>query len=136
MLKCKIILDDKFVYKGENEQQTGHCLQGLPGIIGQLRSLQEFVSSVETLPISTLLQVSSNEKTTSGNTEKHNIKTKETLNKRTCFIFISIIVKFKNILTVNNKTATNSMHIVFFNKMIATTLKQSQAPFLQIAKLS
>ena len=91
------------MYKGENEQQTGHCWQGSPGVIGQLRSLQGFVPSAETLPISTLLQVSSNEKTISGKTEKHNIKTMQALNKRTCFIFISIIVKFKNILTVNNK---------------------------------
>lgn len=81
------------MYKGENEQQTGHCWQGAPGIIGQLRSLQEFVPSVETLPISTLLQVSSTEKTTSGNTEKHKIKTRQTLNKRTCLLFITAFYK-------------------------------------------
>lgn len=79
-------------------QQTGHCWQGSPGIIGQLCSLQEFAPSDESESIATLLQVFVNEKTTSGKIVKHNIKTKYALNKRTRFIFITIINKFKNLL--------------------------------------
>ncbi len=72
-------------------QQTGHCWQGSPGTIGQFCSLQEFASSDESESIATLLQVFVNEKATSGNTEKHNIKTKHALNKRTRFNFISLV---------------------------------------------
>ncbi len=83
--------------KGEKVQQTGHCWQGSPGIVGQLCSLQELAPSDESESISTLLQVFVNEKATSGNTEKHNIRTKHALNKRTRFNFIPMIVKLKEI---------------------------------------
>jgi hypothetical protein len=75
-------------------------LQGSFGRYGQFVSLHVFVSSKCKEFISTLSKVPSNEKTTSGRIEKHNIKIKHALNKRTRFNFISIMIKFKNILTV------------------------------------
>lgn len=60
------------------------------GRIGQWCSLQELVPSEEAEPISTLLQVSSNEKTNSGKIEKDNISIKQILNTRIRFDFVSI----------------------------------------------
>ena len=86
--------------RGEKVQQTGQCWQGRFGTTGQFCPLQGSVPSLEAEQISTLLKVFSNEKTTSGNTEKHNINIKKTFSKRIRCNFMTMITKLRDISTL------------------------------------
>jgi hypothetical protein len=87
--------------------------------------LQEFVSSEETEFICTLLLVSSCEKTTSGNIERHNTKTRQAFNKRTRFIFMTVIKKFRNISAqTTSMTVKNANYVPQCLKKVKRIIKQ------------
>jgi hypothetical protein len=71
-------------------QQTAQWWKGSSGRTGQLCSSQEFVPSEEVKSISTLSEISSCEKTTSGRTEKDKTNIKQTFNMRILLNLISI----------------------------------------------